>query len=305
MATRADGTGTEEAREDMQILIVEDQRATADMLRSYFETQGYTVVTVGWGEDAIDFVAQTIPDLVMLDIRLPDIDGYEVCRHLRTHERTKHIPIIFLTERREKSARLKGLKLGAVDYITKPFDIQELRLRVRNVLQRSHGEVASHPITNLPTGSLVDQELDVLLRRPDWAMLSVRLRGLKRFSEDYGFVARDDVLRSVAAILTHVRDDYVPGGFIGHLGATDLLLILEPDQIDHVRQLVETRLNESLSFLYPYTDRQKADSDLPLSFSTRVLRPPATRLKTVDELKEALAAVSPHRSKSGLSSADT
>ena len=305
MTTRAEGTGGEEAREDMQILIVEDQRATADMLRSYFETQGYSVATVGWGEDAIDFVEETIPDLVMLDIRLPDIDGYEVCRHLRTHERTKHVPIIFLTERREKSAKLRGLKLGAVDYITKPFDIQELRLRVRNVLQRSRGEVASHPITTLPTGTLVDQELDVLLRRPNWAVLSVGLRGLKRFSEDYGFVARDDVLRSVGAILTHVRDDHAPGAFIGHLDATDLLLIVEPDQVDRVRQLVEARLNEALSFFYPYTDRQKADSDLPLSFSTRVLRSPTKLFKSVGNLKEALADVSPRRSERGTSSVDT
>jgi PleD family two-component response regulator len=296
MATRADRAGLEEANADMQILIVEDQHATADMLRSYFETQGYTVVTVGWGEDAIRFVEETIPDLVMLDIRLPDIDGYEVCRHLRTHERTKHVPIIFLTERREKSAKLRGLKLGAIDYITKPFDIQELRLRVRNVLQRSHGEIASHPITNLPTGLLVDQELDLLLRRSDWALLLVGLRGLKRFSEDYGFVARDDVLRSVAAILTHIRDDHAPGAFIGHLDTADLLLILESDQVEPMRQLVETRLNEALSLVYPYTDRQKGDSDLPLSFSIEILRPPTGPLKSVEDLKEALKDVSRGRS---------
>lgn len=305
MATRAGGTGAEEAGEDLQILIVEDQRATADMLRSYFETQGYSVVTVGWGQDAIDFVEETIPDLVMLDIRLPDVDGYQVCRHLRTHERTKNVPIIFLTERREKSARLKGLKLGAVDYITKPFDIQELRLRVRNVLSRSRGEVSSHPITNLPTGPLVDQELDVLMRRPDWAVLAIGLRGLKRFSEDYGFVARDDVLRSAAAILTHVRDSHAPGTFVGHLDEADLILILEPDQVDHVRQLVEARLNEALSFFYPYTDRQKADSELPLSFSIRVLGPPTKPLKSVKDLRETLADVRPHRSERGMSSVDT
>lgn len=299
MAIRIEGTGADEAREELQILIVEDQQATADMLRSYFETQGYSVVTVGWGEDAIELVEETIPDLVILDIRLPDIDGYEVCRQLRTHERTKGLPIIFLTERQEKSAKLRGLKLGAVDYITKPFDIQELRLRVRNVLERSRGEVASHPITNLPTGTLVDQELDVVLRRPDWTVLSVALRGLKRFSEDYGFVARDDVLRSVAAILTHVRDDRAPGAFIGHLDETDLLLILEPDQADPVRQLVEARLNEALSFFYPYADRQKADLDLSLSFSIRVLRSPAEPLRSVEDLKDALADVGPHRSKRG------
>jgi DNA-binding response OmpR family regulator len=292
---RADGI----AEESIRILIVEDQRATADMLRSYFEIQGYTVDTVGWGERAIAFVEETIPDLVMLDIRLPDIDGYEVCRHLRSHERTKHIPIIFLTEKREKSAKLKGLELGAIDYITKPFDIQELRLRVRNVLQRSSSGPSSHRITNLPTGPLVDEWLSDLLRRRDWAVLSVGLRGLKDFSEAYGFVARDDVVRSVAAILTHIRDDHVPGAFVGHLDTTDFVVILEPEQVDRAEQLMATRLSEALTFFYPYTDREKAESNLPLSFSIQVLRPPAQPLKNVEDLKEALSDVRRDRSTTG------
>jgi DNA-binding response OmpR family regulator len=292
MATRAGGT----AEEGMRILIVEDQRATADMLRSYFEIQGYTVDTVGWGEEALAFVEETIPDLVMLDIRLPDIDGYEVCRYLRTHERTKHVPIIFLTEKREQSARLKGLQLGAVDYITKPFDIQELRLRVRNVLRRSGSGPSSHPITNLPAGPLVDEQLRELLGRRDWAVLSVALHGLKRFSEAYGFVARDDVVRSVAAIVTHVRDDHVPDAFVGHLDTADFLVILKPGQVDRVQQLLGKRLNEALSFFYPYADLQKTESDSTLDFSIQVLTPPTQPLETVEDLKQTLTDIRQDRS---------
>ena len=102
------------------ILIVEDQPNTAEMLTSYFKAQGYEVTSVGWGKDALEFIERQVPDLVMLDIRLPDLDGYQVCRHLREHRRTEHVPVIFLTERRGRGDVLAGLELGAVDYIAKP-----------------------------------------------------------------------------------------------------------------------------------------------------------------------------------------
>ena len=111
--------------EIQHILVVEDDMDTSEMLSSYFEAQGYDVLTAAWGEDALRITEDVVPDLVVLDIRLPDIDGYEVCRRLRSHRRTEQVPIIFLTERRERTDRLTGLELGAVDYITKPFDMQE------------------------------------------------------------------------------------------------------------------------------------------------------------------------------------
>jgi len=270
------------------ILVVEDQPATADMLESYFETQGYRVDSALWGKDALALVEEEVPDLVVLDIHLPDLDGYEVCRHLRTHERTKHVPIIFLTKKQKLDAKLKGLELGAVDYVTKPFDIQELHLRVRNALRRSRGEHPHHRITDLPAASLVDKELDQLLGRPDRAVLSVGLRGLRQFSEAYGFVARDDVVRCVAAILTHVRDDLAPDAFVGHLDGTDFLIILNADQASTLEQALLARLKEALSFFYPYADRQDAELDLPLSISTRVITPAAHALDSVAAIRAAL-----------------
>ncbi len=283
----------------MKILIVEDQPTTAGMLRAYFETQGYEVDTVGWGEDALALAEKTIPDLVILDIRLPDIDGYEVCRRLQAHERTKHVPVIFLTEKRKESARLKGLDLDAVDYIRKPFDIQELRWRVRNVLQRSHAGRSSHHITKLPTGAIVDEQLAELLGRRDWAALSVGLHGLKQFSDTYGLMAQDDLVRSVAAILTRVRDDQAPGAFIGHLDTADFLVVLDRGQVDRVQQTITTRLTEALSLFSPRPHRPEAASSLPLTFSTQVLRPPTQPLEDVEDLKAALIDARERRSTSG------
>ncbi len=115
---------------------------------------------------------------MILDIRLPDIDGFEVARRLRANRKTREIPIIFLTEKRERNDRLKGLELQADDYITKPFDIQELRLRVRNALQRSRQGPLTNPVTGLPEGSLVDEALEQGLVCPEAA-------GDGGFTEEY------------------------------------------------------------------------------------------------------------------------
>lgn len=139
-------TAAGEHREDpCHILIVEDEASTAEMLTAYFSSLGYQVSHAGWGQDAVTMATRIQPDLVVLDIHLPDIDGYEVCLRLRSQPRTEHTPVIFLTERRERVDRLTGLELGAVDYITKPFDVQELRFRVRNALRRSSRETLLHP----------------------------------------------------------------------------------------------------------------------------------------------------------------
>ena len=145
-----------------RMMVVEDDRDTAEMLAAYFEAQGYAVTPVAWGADAVRQAQEgAAPDLILLDIRLPDMDGFEVCKRLRSHRRTQYVPIIFLTEKRERGDRLSGLELGAVDYITKPFDVQDLRLRVRNILRRSKYQTLVHPVTGLPNQELVDERLNV------------------------------------------------------------------------------------------------------------------------------------------------
>ena len=279
------------------ILIVEDQANTADMLTSYFEAQGYKVTSVGWGKDALAFIEKTIPDLVVLDVRLPDIDGYEVCRHLHAHRRTEHVPVIFLTERRERKDRLTGLELGAVDYVTKPFDVQELRLRVRNVLRRSSLEQLSHPITGLPAASLVDERLLELLTCSGWAVLSVGLQGLKEFAEAYGFVARDDVVRAVALMLSHVvSESHDPDAFAGHLDDTNFFVGIAPDKVKQVRQDLMVRLDEAMAFFYPRADWEAGqagpDADSPrLNVTMGVLRSSARSFVNLEDLKRAIIEV--------------
>lgn len=240
------------------ILIVEDDLDIADMLNAYFRVQGYEVVTVNWGEDGIRACQTQAPDLVILDIRLPDIDGFEVARRLRGSRKTKEIPIIFLTEKRERGDRLKGLELQADDYITKPFDIQELRLRVRNVLQRSHQGSLTNPVTGLPEGGLVDEALTMNLNRGDAALLVVSLQNLNRFREVYGFVASDDLLRAVSLMVRDaVRDVCEHDDFLGHLTAADFLIITSSAHLDKVRERIRKRLEQSFDYFYSDQDREQ------------------------------------------------
>ena len=125
-----------------RLLVVEDDIDIGNMLKIYFSGMDFDVDVAVRGSDALEKTKQSLPHLIVLDIMLPDIDGYEVCRNLRTSMRTSHIPVIFLTQKDERSDKLQGLELGADDYITKPFDIEELKLRVQGAIRRSERLIA-------------------------------------------------------------------------------------------------------------------------------------------------------------------
>jgi DNA-binding response OmpR family regulator len=275
------------------ILIVEDDLDIADMLNAYFRVQGYEVLTVNWGEDGVRACQNTPPDLVILDIRLPDIDGYEVARRLRSNRRTQDIPIIFLTERRERGDRLKGLELRAEDYITKPFDIQELRLRVRNALRRNTQGSLTNPITNLPEGALVDERLRECLEKQDWSLLLVSLQHIETFREKYGFVASDDLLRAVVLMLNDaLREIGGPNDFLGHLSPTDFILVTDPATLPALKERVRKRLDQSLGYFYRDQDRQaEMVSENRLSIRTNELIPQNENFTDVEQIKNRLLQI--------------
>jgi DNA-binding response OmpR family regulator len=241
-----------------KILIVEDDLDVAEMLNAYFRVQGYEVYTVNWGEDGIRSCQTVHPDLVILDIRLPDIDGYEVARRLRSDRRTAEIPIIFLTEKRDRSDRLQGLELGADDYITKPFDVQELRLRVRNALKRVSQGSLTNPVTGLPEGGLVDEKLSEVLGKDDVALLFVSIDNMVSFRESYGFVSSDDVLRAISLMIVNtMREVSRPEDFLGHINGTDFILVIPPSNLKALSEKLRARLEQSVEYFYPIKDREK------------------------------------------------
>jgi DNA-binding response OmpR family regulator len=278
------------SEEKSTLLIVEDDVDVAEMLTAYFRAQGYHVNTVYWGEDAVQACSNSRPDLVILDIRLPDIDGYEVARRLRGQQRTKDIPIIFLTEMRERANRLQGLEIGADDYITKPFDIQELRLRVRNALRRTSQGPLNNPVTGLAEGALLDERLLECIDSDNWALLLVSVKHLAEFREAYGFVASDDVQRAISLMIHNaVRGVGGASDFVGQLTATEFILVTQPANLPALSERIQNRVEQSLGYFYPLKDRSNLD---PRSDRLRIQMGQLTSadgpFTTVEELKKKL-----------------
>ncbi|SDF76644.1 response regulator [Desulfovibrio legallii] len=128
-----------------QILVVEDEADIRELLRFNLEREGFGVLEAADGPQALELARRHIPALVLLDVMLPGIDGFEVCRRLGAQAETAHIPILMLTARGEEMDRVVGLSLGADDYVVKPFSVRELMLRVRAVLRRG-GREGQNPV---------------------------------------------------------------------------------------------------------------------------------------------------------------
>jgi PleD family two-component response regulator len=275
-----------------KILIVEDDLDVAEMLNAYFRVQGYEVFTVNWGEDGVRAAQTVLPDLIILDIRLPDIDGYEVARRVRSDRRTNEIPIIFLTEKRERIDRLQGFEVGADDYITKPFDVQELRLRVRNALKRVSQGSLTNPVSGLPEGPLVEERLSDAIHKSGWGLLHICIHHLDSFREAYGFVASDDVLRAISLMIHNtIKENGSTDDFLGHISPTDFVVVISPASLPAFEERIRSRLEQSLDYFYPIKDREQA-TKRPDRLSIQISEVPSVygRFSSVDQLKKDLLA---------------
>jgi diguanylate cyclase (GGDEF)-like protein len=241
-----------------RILVVEDDPDISTLLKIYFESEGYSVVKAERGEVALEACRHQLPDVIVLDIMLPDMDGYDVCRELRNTLRTSHIPIIFLTQKDERSDKIRGLELGADDYITKPFDVEELNLRVRNAMARSRIESLTNPTTGLPSSQLIEEQLRQLMRREEWGIIYVGIKNLDAFNEAYGFVAGEEVLRFAAMILRQTVDSLgTISDFIGHVGSDEFIVITERKRVKRVAEELEERFSSRVGTHYDWQARER------------------------------------------------
>jgi PleD family two-component response regulator len=254
-----------------RLLVVEDDIDIGNMLKIYFSGMDFDVDVAVRGTDALEKTKQVLPHLIVLDIMLPDIDGYEVCRNLRTSMRTSHIPVIFLTQKDERSDKLQGLELGADDYITKPFDIEELKLRVQGAIRRSERESLTDPRSGLPAGRLIEEQLRRIIRERGWALLDARVNNFDSFKDVYGFVASDDVLRFTAMLIGEVVDEHgTTADFIGHAGGDNFIIITQETKADTIKGRLKERFNQEVLSHYNFMDRQQGFVNAPAADGTTV-----------------------------------
>lgn len=284
-----------------RLLVVEDDIDIANMLKIYFTGLQYDVDVANRGRDALEKTKQVLPHLIVLDIMLPDIDGYEVCRTLRTSTRTSHIPVIFLTQKDERSDKLQGLELGADDYITKPFDIEELKLRVQGAIRRSERESLTDPRSGLPAGRLIEEQLRRIIRESEWALLDVRINNFEAFKDVYGFVAGDDVMRFAAMLIGEVVDELgTTSDFIGHAGGDNFIIITTNEAAPNIRQKIKERFAGEVQSHYNFIDRQQGFIQAPkaeggvekvsfMTFSAGLVSPSLHSFADIREITELAA----------------
>jgi diguanylate cyclase (GGDEF)-like protein len=235
-----------------RILAVDDEPHILKILKFTLEKAGYLVATAENGEEALERIAEVNPNLVILDVMMPKLDGFEVCRKMRQDFEMNQIPVIMLTAKGDLSERVKGLEGGANDYLVKPYSNEELLLRVRNVLEWNIRQKEANPLTGLPGNTAIERELKnrIQLGNP-FAFLYVDIDNFKGFNDFYGYQKGDEIIGFLAGILSKTVDRLGDQeDFIGHIGGDDFVLITVPSRAEFMaRQVIEQFDKNSLLML--------------------------------------------------------
>lgn len=255
----------EEPPVSRRVLVVDDDpdiRMVLDLTLQHF---GFDVIQAADGSEALEIARQEELDVVLLDVMMPGQDGLAVLAALRDDPRTGHLPILLLTARARPSDAVGGLQAGADDYITKPFDGEEVVARIQAAIRRAREQRGRNPLTSLPGNDCITRRLTerVAQDRPT-ALLYVDLDDFKPYNDHYGFLRGDVVIRGLAHLLQNVlRDMQIEDGFIGHVGGDDFVVIVSPEHAEPVAQMVCDRFDALAPSLYDPDDRVAGSIEVP------------------------------------------
>jgi len=235
-----------------KVLVVDDDPDIAKFIEISLTRAGYEVAVAHDGHEALDLVAAERPDLVLLDIMLPTIDGFEVAAELRRRARLAGMGIIVVTARSMSEDHLRGLALGIDDYIVKPFEPELLVARVRAALRRLREMRSLSPLTGLPGTVLIEEEVRRYLERGrPFALLYADLDHFKVLNDTKGWDVGDRVILAAAGVLEEaVRRLGGPDGFVGHIGGDDFVALVEPEAGEAVARAVCERFDEEVRVFY-------------------------------------------------------
>ena len=235
-----------------QILVVDDDKNLRKIIQANLELAGYEVTAVPNGADALRELESFQPDLVVLDVMMPAMDGYEVARRIRAHPTSTHVPIIMLTAKSDVQDKLAGFEAGIDDYITKPFGPQELLARVRAKIARVEMDASLSPLTRLPGNLAIEAEVRRRIEsRAPFAVLYMDLDNFKAFNDVYGFTHGDEAIRLLASTAVDVvRRRGTALDFVGHIGGDDFLVVTIPERAEEISREIIADFDRGIRELY-------------------------------------------------------
>lgn len=242
-----------------RILVADDEPHIRRILQFLLEQDGYEVGLAEDGEAAWQAVASFRPDLVLLDVMMPRRDGFSVLEIIRAGFETARLPVIMLTAKSDSVDKVTGLKGGANDYIVKPFNHEELLLRVTNLLEATRREREANPLTGLPGNLAIEREVQSRLTAgTDFALMYIDIDRFKSFNDHYGYSRGDRAISFLAGVLVACAHKYGVGGdFIGHVGGDDFVLATGTTVCDALSRRIIEEFDAGVPALHDAEDAQR------------------------------------------------
>jgi diguanylate cyclase (GGDEF)-like protein len=242
-----------------KILIIDDEPDIRDVLKITLECEGYDVIEAVDGVDGLEKVHKKSPDLVILDYKMPKMDGHEVCQILKKDILLRHMPIIMLTGKGETQDKVNGINAGADDYMVKPFEPVELVARIKMILRRSSRDLDANPLSRLPGNVTIMHELETAINNgKPFSVCYLDLDKFKAFNDTYGFEHGDEVIRETARIILSVVTEYGnPEDFVGHIGGDDYVFLTSVDKTEMLCNRIIEDFDKIAPSFYNQEDRQR------------------------------------------------
>jgi len=244
-----------------RILIVDDEPEILNAVKYYLEDEDFEVHIAEEGNEAVALAETLQPDLIVLDVMMPVMDGIQVCRQLRSRSRTRLIPIIFLTAREALEDRIRGLEAGGVDYIIKPFNNQELMARIKAHIRRSKEDVSSHPVTGLPGAHSVEHKVNELLQEGEiFTAVFCGIEHLKEYREAYGVSRSERLLQLMSQLLEEVLSE-LPGDkvFLGQPAYQEFLFVCPTNKAVPICEQMIERFEQEKAGYYMEQHRNRGE----------------------------------------------
>lgn len=242
-----------------KILVADDDQEVLELLKFTLSSEQYTVITAEDGERALALALGEVPDLIVLDVQMPKLSGFEVCEKIRENPLTSLIPIIILTSLSKTKDRITGIKLGADEYMTKPFEPVELVVRVESLLKRIKETISANPLTKLPGNISIETEIKKKMEggKP-FAVSFVDIDCFKSFNDKYGFGNGDEIIKLVSLILRNaISEAGALESFLGHLGSDDFVMIAPNEKAELICQKAIKSFSEIIPEKYDEDARKR------------------------------------------------
>ena len=240
------------------ILVVDDELLLREMLKDIFTIAGYNVITAENGKEGLEKIEQNLPDFVILDGSMPVMDGFETLEQIRKNPKFINLPVMMFTALSGESEQIKGLSLGADDYITKPFKTPILLTKVKNILDRKRKSMDVNPLTSLPGNLSIQENVEKrIVNKTFFSLLYIDLNNFKSFNDKYGFYAGDKVIKFTADLLQNVVRKYgMLSDFIGHIGGDDFVIITEGGDSISLAENIINDFDKGIIQFYNEEDRK-------------------------------------------------